>query len=87
MNNSEFLKVKFLYGNNERYDYYILAERQEIEISENELVFKVSNLSKTNIVSFNGIYGNFDFLLQKTSKNTNIFLGYELVNSEELEYE
>ena len=50
MNNSEFLKVKFLYGNNERYDYYILAERQEIEISENELVFKVSNLSKTNIV-------------------------------------
>lgn len=87
MENTQLRKVKFIYGNNERYDYYILAEREEIQIKENELAYIMTNESKTNIVSFNNICGNFDFLLQRTNKDVIDFLGYELVDSDEIEFE
>ncbi len=83
--NEKFKKVKFALGDNDKYDYYILAEKKEIEIDENSLAYKVTNENKTTVIYHNGIIGNFDFLLEKKIKEE--CKGWELASKEDIEFE
>lgn len=82
----KFGKVRFFCGDNDKYDYYILAEKKEIEIDENSLAYKFINEQKTTIIYHNGIIGNFDFLLEKKTKKGE-HKGCELASKEEIEFE
>ncbi|HOS84441.1 MAG TPA: hypothetical protein PK199_05940 [Bacteroidales bacterium] len=79
-------KVELLFGNNEKYDFYIFAEKHEVRIEKNSLAYKLTGNEFTNIIQCcNGsIIGNFDYVIEKFEKGTDDFKGHELVNKDEI---
>lgn len=80
--NMKNLNVKYLLGNNERFDYFILATKHEIKLNVNTLAFKLDSSDKANVIEYPGINGNFDYLLEQRDKSGN-FKGYILCNEDD----
>ncbi|MBS0647346.1 MAG: hypothetical protein JSR97_12275 [Verrucomicrobia bacterium] len=65
-------------GNNDKFDYFLLAEKKEISINQNSLAYKVDpSVDKTFIIEHNTATGNFDLMLVQVTKQGD-FRGYIL---------
>lgn len=84
----DFKKVIYQFGNNDIFDYYILDKKEdalEEMIDEESIAFKMDGPGVVKISKYGSIrFGNFDYLLEKRKKGTNIFCGYSLALQEEI---
>ena len=82
-------QVKFTFGNNIKYDYYILDEKTqglEINIEEDSLAYKIGGEGIYLIGKFTKIpFGNFDYILEIKDKETDNFRGLTLASIDEIE--
>lgn len=87
--NELFEKVKFNFGNNEKYNYFIIDEKskaEETEISTDSLAYKIGGPGKYKISKYAKLpFGNYDFVLEIQDKLTNNFRGLTLVTEDEIE--
>lgn len=81
-------KVKYKFGNNEVFDYFILDRKEdaiEKDINVNSLAYKMGGEGKMKISNFGQIvYGEFDYLLEKRRKGTVTICGYSLASIDEI---
>ncbi|RZL43975.1 MAG: hypothetical protein EOP00_21945 [Pedobacter sp.] len=69
-------QVKYNLGDNEQFDYFIAARKEDVIINKDSIAYKIDPSSEnTQLISVPGIYGNFDFLLIRRDKQGN-FKGY-----------
>mgnify|MGYP000882794717 FL=1 len=82
-------KVKYVYGRNDLFDYYISEEKKdanEIEIEKDSLAYKLDGPGKIKISKYcQLVYGNYDFLIEKRKQNSSDVLGYFLASIEDIE--
>lgn len=82
-------QVKFTFGNNIKYDYFILDEKTkglEINIEEDSLTYKIGGKGTYLIGKFTKLpFGNFDFILEIKDKETDNFRGLVLASIDEIE--
>ena len=85
----EEIKVKFIFGNNEKYEYFIIDKRidaKEIEIDPNSLAYKIGGPGKYKVTKYGQLpFGNFDYLLEVRNKENSDFRGLKLVSEDEIE--
>ena len=78
-------KVKYKDGNNIKFNYYIIAEKEEITLNENSLAHQINTTSdKSFKIQFNGITGNADLLLIMKTKD-DIFKAHIFCNYDDIE--
>lgn len=79
-------KVIYKDGNNDKFNYFLLAEKNEISIDKNSLSYKVDQSSdKTLIIEYSTAAGNFDLMLAQTSKQGD-FKGYILCDNSDIDF-
>lgn len=82
-------QVKYLYGNNDKYDYFIIdkkSEALEIEIDKESLAYKIAGPGTYKISKYSQLpFGNFDYVLEIREKYTSNFKGLTLVHLVDLE--
>lgn len=58
------IKVKFLFGDNEKYEYFIIERKKdakEVEIDSTSLAYKIEGPGKYKVSKYAQLpYGNFD---------------------------
>lgn len=68
---SGYKKVFYNKGDNNNFDYYIIAEKKDVEINQNSLAFKMDNSQTTaKIISEINYSGNFDYIICEVNKNS-----------------
>lgn len=78
-------KIRYNEGNNDKFNFYILAEKKEVNVDQNSLAFKVDNTNAKSLqIEHNGITGNFDLLLRMETKD-GIFKGYILCDYDDVQ--
>lgn len=84
----ELKKVKYVFGNNEVFDYFVLERKENAilkDIDGKSLAFKISGKGKVRVSNYGGIiYNGFDILLEKRLKGTDRFCGYSLATEDEI---
>lgn len=84
----ELAKVIYQFGNNNRFDYYILDTRKnaiENDIHPESISYKLIGPGKIKVSKYcQIIFGNFDYLLIKMNKGTDIPCGYTLASEEDV---
>ena len=87
--NESFEKVKFNFGNNDKYNYCIIDEKakaKETEISTDSLAYKIGGPGKYKISKYAQLpFGNYDYVLEIRDKLTNNFRGLTLATEDEIE--
>lgn len=69
-------QVIYKYGDNNKFDYFILSEKSEISLDKNSLAYKIDPSSdKSFVIEFNTSIGNFDILIEQHTKDGD-FKGY-----------
>lgn len=54
-------KVRYNEGNNDKFNFYVLAEKGDVNIDKNSLAYKVDNSSGRILqIEHNSVTGNFD---------------------------
>ncbi len=62
-------KVIYKKGDNQNYDYYIIAEKSEIILDEKSLAYKIDPTSKkATYFNIDFAQGNFDYLIEEKTK-------------------
>lgn len=83
------IKVKFLFGDNEKYEYFIIERKKdakEVEIDSASLAYKIEGPGKYKVSKYAQLpYGNFDYLLEVRDKKNSDLKGLVLVNEDEIE--
>ena len=73
-------------GNNDKFNYFLLAEKSEISIDKNSLAYKVDpSADKTFIIEYSTATGNFDLMLAQTTKQGE-FKGYILCDNSDIDF-
>ena len=84
-----FVKVKFVFGNNNKYNYYIIDEKskaKDLEIEKDSLAFKIGGAGTYKVSNFAKIpFGNYDYVLEIRDKENESFRGLTLALEEEIE--
>jgi len=82
-------KVKLIFGNNEKYEYFIIDRKKdakEVEIDSNSLAYKIGGPGKYKVSKYAQLpFGNFDYLLEVRNKENSDFRGLKLVCEDEIE--
>ena len=79
-------QVLYKDGNDKKFNFYLLAEKEEITIDKNSLAFKIDPTSdKYFAIQFNGFStGNADIVLSMQTKD-GIFKGYIFCDYDDIE--
>lgn len=78
-------KVRYNEGNNDKFNFCILAENKGVNVNKNSLAFKIDNTNDKSLqIEHNGISGNFDLLLSMETKD-GIFKGYILCDYDDIQ--
>lgn len=81
----KFKKVIYKNGDNNVYDYFVLVEKSKIKLDIDSLAYKFDTSNNISfILNHENIQGNFDFVLEKKTKNGEV-KGLELCNYEDIE--
>jgi len=87
--NAKKIQVKYHFGNNDKYDYFIIdkkSEAKEIEIESDSLAYKIAGPGTYKISKYAQLpFGNFDYVLEIREKNSSNFKGLTLVNLDDVE--
>lgn len=78
-------KVLYHAGDNQKYDYFIMAEKSEITLDKNSLAYKFDSTSDREILIDTGIAkGNFDFVIAEHFKDGD-FIGHIFCDTSDIE--
>jgi len=84
----ETKKIKFMFGNNEKYDYFIIDSKDnaiEVELDKESLAYKIAGAGIIKMSRFANLpFGNSDFVIEKRDKNGN-FKGLTLATYDEID--
>lgn len=87
----DIMKVKFLYGNNSKYDYFIIDQKstaKDVEIDPNSLAYKIGGPGTYKVSKYAQLpFGNYDYVLEIRNKETSDFRGLTLASNDEIERE
>lgn len=87
--NDELIKVKFSFGNNHKYDYFIIDEKskaKEVEIDSNSIAYKIGGPGTYKVSKYAQLpFGNFEYVLEIRDKGTSNFRGLTLATEDEIE--
>lgn len=65
-------KIKYNLSDNEKFRYFIVSHKIEIELDENSVSFKIDKTKdKSTITSGTGIESNYDLIIFEMDKNDN----------------
>jgi hypothetical protein len=84
-----FVKVKFNFGNNDKYHYYIIDEKskaKDTEIEADSIAYKIGGPGTYKVSKYAQLsFGNYDYVLEIRNKGTDDFRGLTLASEDEIE--